>query len=75
MSELVKASNRPRLGDAGKVGSICGYSKRTVLRYADRGLMPFGRKIGALRRWDLDEVEQWIKDGCRPVRFAGKRGA
>jgi hypothetical protein len=41
-------------------------SWRTVYRYADAGLMPWGLKIGALRRWDLDEIERWINDGCPP---------
>ncbi len=72
MIEPVKFANRPRLGDADEVGRICDYSKRTVLRYADRGLMPFGRKIGALRRWDLDKIETWIADGCKPVRQCGR---
>lgn len=74
MIEPVKFANRPRLGDADEVGRICGYSKRSVLRFSDRGLMPFGRKIGALRRWDLNEVEAWIAGGCKPIRTAGKRG-
>jgi hypothetical protein len=30
--------------------------------------MPWGVKIGTLRRWDLDELERWINDGCHPVR-------
>jgi hypothetical protein len=39
---------------------------------ADRGLMPWGLKLGALRRWDLDELEAWIKAGCKPVRQTGR---
>jgi hypothetical protein len=33
--------------------------------------MPWGVKIGALRRWDMDEIERWIAGGCRPVRTGG----
>jgi predicted DNA-binding transcriptional regulator AlpA len=61
-----------RLGDAKKVGTRLGMSWRTVYRYADSGLMPWGIKIGTLRRWDMDEIERWIGQGCRPVRQPGK---
>jgi predicted DNA-binding transcriptional regulator AlpA len=64
-----------RLGDAKAVGVRVGMSWRTVYRYADAGLMPWGVKIGTLRRWDLDEIERWISSGCRPVRTVGKGAA
>jgi predicted DNA-binding transcriptional regulator AlpA len=52
---------------------MAGMSWRTVYRYADAGLMPYGLKIGTLRRWDLDEVERWIAGGCKPVRKSGRK--
>jgi excisionase family DNA binding protein len=55
-----------------QVGDRLGCSWRHVLRLADAGKMPMGLKLGALRRWDADELEKWIKDGCRPVRQAGR---
>lgn len=57
-----------RLGTKEDVARRCSMAPRTVLRNADRGAMPWGLKIGALRRWDLDEIDAWIADGCRPVR-------
>ena len=65
-------SNRPtrRLGDVKAVSEMLGYSWRTVLRHADRGLIPAGFKLGALRRWDLAEVEAFIVGGCRPPKKA-----
>ena len=57
-----------RLLDAKRVGELLGCSWRTVLRLADRGAMPPGLKIGALRRWDAERIEQWVRDGCKPVR-------
>jgi excisionase family DNA binding protein len=54
--------------DAKQVGALLGCSWRHVLRMADRGLMPWGVKLGALRRWDADELEQWIANGCTPCR-------
>jgi hypothetical protein len=62
-----------RLGDAKRVGTRLGCSWRHVLRLADRGLMPWGLKLGSLRRWDMDEIEVWIAGGCKPVRhISGK---
>ena len=42
--------------DAKQVGVRLGCSWRTVLRLADRGAMPRGLKLGALRRWDADQL-------------------
>jgi predicted DNA-binding transcriptional regulator AlpA len=61
-----------RFLDAKQVGARLGCSWRHVLRMADRGLMPWGVKLGALRRWDGDELEQWINGGCKPCRPAGR---
>jgi predicted DNA-binding transcriptional regulator AlpA len=54
--------------DAREVGARLGCSWQTVFRLADRGAMPLGVKLGALRRWDAHELEAWIAAGCRPVR-------
>jgi predicted DNA-binding transcriptional regulator AlpA len=45
-----------------------GCDERTVYRWADAGLIPWGRKIGGLRKWDLDEIDAHIESGCKPVR-------
>lgn len=66
------ASPKKRLGSVRDVEAITSMDSRTVLRYADSGRMPWGMKIGALRRWDLNEIEAWIAGGCKPVRIAGK---
>ena len=62
-----------RLADAKQVGFHLSCSWRHVLRMADGGLMPWGVKLGALRRWDLDQLEEWITAGCKPVRPTGGR--
>ena len=56
-----------------RASAYSGMSWRTVIRYADAGLMPWGCKIGTLRRWDMDEIERWIADGCKPVRKGAAR--
>jgi excisionase family DNA binding protein len=54
------------------VGHVLGCSWRTVLRLADRGKIPQGYKLGALRRWDLAEIEAFIANGCKPLKPAAK---
>jgi predicted DNA-binding transcriptional regulator AlpA len=61
-----------RLIDAKEVGRILGCSWRHVLRLADLGVLPWGCKLGALRRWDLSEIEAFIASGCRPIRTPEK---
>ena len=59
---------KKRLGSVRDVEAITSMDSRTILRYADSGRIPWGLKIGALRRWDLGEIEEWIRGGCCPVR-------
>jgi predicted DNA-binding transcriptional regulator AlpA len=61
------ATSTRRLLDAKQVGARLGCSPRHVLRLADRGAMPRGMKLGALRRWDAEQLEAWINSGCRPL--------
>jgi predicted DNA-binding transcriptional regulator AlpA len=61
-----------RLIDAKEVGRILGCSWRHVLRLADQGVLPWGVKLGALRRWDVSEIEAFLASGCRPIRQAMK---
>ncbi len=57
-----------RLVDAREMGRLLGCSPRTVLRLADAGRIPWGTKLGGLRRWDLQEVQDFIAGGCVPPR-------
>ena len=65
----LKRSN-VRLADAKAVGKVLGCSWRTVYRLADAGKIPSGFKLGALRRWDLSEIEMFIAGGCKPPKGA-----
>ena len=60
-----------RLVDGPTAARKAGCSYRHWLRMADAGKAPFGIKLGALRRWDLDKLDRWIADGCPSVRRAG----
>ena len=68
-------SPKQRLGSVKDVEAITSLDSRTIMRYADAGRMPWGIKIGALRRWDLREIESWITEGCPRVRHVTKGGA
>jgi predicted DNA-binding transcriptional regulator AlpA len=65
---------KKRLGSVRDVEAITSMDRSAVLRYADSGRMPWGMKIGALRRWDLGEIEAWIAGGCKPVRTVKPKG-
>jgi excisionase family DNA binding protein len=71
--ESTATSSLPhRLIDAKEVGRMLGCSWRHVLRLADEGVLPWGYKLGRLRRWDLSEIEAFIASGCKPVRQSGR---
>jgi predicted DNA-binding transcriptional regulator AlpA len=57
-----------RLGDAKAVGGMLAMSWRTVYRLADAQKIPPRFKLGALRRWDLAEIEAFIAGGCKPPK-------
>lgn len=57
--------------DARCIAKKLACSERTVYRLADAGQMPWGLRLGALRRWRAVEFDQWVRDGCPPVRKVG----
>jgi predicted DNA-binding transcriptional regulator AlpA len=62
-----------RLGNAKAVGLVLDISWRSVYRLADAGKIPAGFKLGASRRWDMAEIEEFIRSGCRPPKAKGVR--
>jgi predicted DNA-binding transcriptional regulator AlpA len=63
-----------RMIDAVAISEKLSCSVRHVHRMADAGAMPWGCKLGALRRWDEAEIDAWIAAGCPAVRRAGHAG-
>jgi excisionase family DNA binding protein len=62
-----------KLADVKTVADKLDCSPRTVYRLVDSGRMPAPRRVASLLRWDLEEIDRWIADGCRPVeRRAGR---
>lgn len=66
-SESHEAAKSPtcRYIDAKAVGRMFGCSWRHILRLADAGKFPWGVKLGSLRRWDVEELEEFAANGCR----------
>jgi excisionase family DNA binding protein len=54
-----------RLIGVNEVARMLACSWRTVLRLADAGKIPWGVKVGSLRRWDIKQIEDFIADGCK----------
>jgi hypothetical protein len=75
MSALIQNERPTRhLGDSKAVGLVFQCNWRTVVRLADAGKIPPGYKLGALRRWDMAEIEAFIANGCRPLKATSKGG-
>jgi excisionase family DNA binding protein len=55
-----------RLISAQEAARLLGCSWRTLYRHADAGLVPYGVKLGSLRRWDAAELDAFIAGGCKP---------
>ena len=75
----VSTNSRPMppgrmLIDVRIVAAKYGADERSIFRWADAGKIPFGVKLGSLRRWDLSEIDAHIASGCKPVRHVGRAG-
>jgi len=57
-----------KLGDVRAVAAKLDCSPRHIYRLSDAGRMPSPLRLGSLVRWDLEEIDRWIAEGCRPVR-------
>ena len=68
--DAIIQTERPvrRLGDAKAVGHLLGCSCQPCTGSLIGGKMPSGFKLGALRRWDLSEIEAFIAGGCKPPK-------
>lgn len=73
-SPPVEQTTGRRLGDVKKVAAKCDFSARHVYRQVLLGAMPAPRRIGRLVRWDLDEIDRWIAEGCPNVCKMTKGG-
>jgi excisionase family DNA binding protein len=44
-----------------EVADRIGVNWRTILRYADAGKFPWGLKVGSLRRWTIEEIQDYVE--------------
>jgi len=68
----IEADFPRRLIDAKETAALLGCGVRTLYSLADRGRVPFGHKLGALRRWDSAELQAFIAGGCVMPTKRGK---
>ena len=57
----------PKLLTQGDLARRLRISIRQIRRLGKSGSLPRPLKIGALKRWDPDEIDRWVKAGA-PVR-------
>jgi excisionase family DNA binding protein len=56
--------DEPLLIPAEQLAGLLNLSTRTVWRMLSAGQIPKPVRIGASVRWRLDQVREWINDGC-----------
>jgi len=72
MADLPSALSAPRLIDVRAVAAKLDCDPRTVYRFAAAGRIPFGVKLGALRKWSEAELDAWIAAGCKATAQAAE---
>ena len=50
-----------RLVDIKKISESIGITKSGIFNLMKAGKFPKGIKIGSARRWDIDDVNNWLK--------------
>ena len=59
--------------DSSGLAKFLGVSQQTVKRWASSGVIPKARRVGPrLMKWNREEIEAWIKEGCPKVNGATK---
>ena len=68
------AAPKPKLITNKDLAGIMQISVRQLHRMKSRGKVIEPIKIGKLPRWNLEQVEQWIQNGCQPPETANNAG-
>ena len=64
--ELVaKLLAEPLLITAAELAKLLQVSTRTLWRLRSAGQLPEAVRLGGAVRWRLDEIKEWIADGCQ----------
>ncbi len=73
MTSDIAVMGERQLEDVRAVAARLGISVRHVYRMADEGRMPPPVKLGGCVRWRVQDVDDWVATGCKPIRTAAKR--
>jgi excisionase family DNA binding protein len=57
--------------DVREVARRLGCSTRAVYKLAAAGTIPYGRKLGNLRRWPSADIDAFIEGAARPAAGEG----
>lgn len=58
----------PEMLSCDDLARLLNCSSRHVLRMTDQGILPPSIKLGWLRRWPRQRIDEWIAAGCQPCR-------
>ena len=61
---LREPTSEALLIQAEELAALLNVSERTLWRLLSAGKIPEPVRLGRSTRWRLDEVRQWINDGC-----------
>ncbi len=65
---MTASLNIKRLGTVKDVAELCGVSVEHVRRLADRGAIPKPIRLGRSVRFNLEQIESWLANGCPDLR-------
>ena len=54
--------------DVKALAALLCVSERHVWRMHDKGALPGCIRIGACVRWRRQDIDEWIRSGCKPIR-------
>ena len=57
----MKQLQEDRYVNASELAQILNVSRATVYQMSRKGFLPKGKKIGSLRRWSLNEIQEFMK--------------
>jgi predicted DNA-binding transcriptional regulator AlpA len=66
MSRRTDSAPSPLLVDVRDAAAMVGCARRTWLSWSASGRTPASVKLGALRRWSVEDLRAWVALGCPP---------
>jgi len=58
------ATRKPILIDVQTLAQLLGRSPQSICRDDHRGRLPKPIRLGSSKRWDLAEIEEWVRCKC-----------